>query len=528
MQRAFMFLTGVLVLAHAALVHAQANSPSASSQQSPAPIDAPILHATARNVVLDVVVTDAHGVPVGGLKKEDFQIFENKELQSIAAFEAVSTSSLTTTDRNAPQTILLIDEMNTRFEDFAFVRYSVAKLLKHEHGSLDQPTMLLALTNRGLRVLSQPTRNANALAEAMKSLPAELPWRLNQGGMWGAFDRVNYSLTALEQIAQANAGSEQRTNIVWISPGFPIFSQLEMDPTAQEKLFDAIRKLSDELLKARIAVYTIDPRGVMVNSNAAFSNNLQFEAYLRTLNAANGVAFGDLALQKLAIETGGVALYGRNDVDNEIAKSISDGGTYYTISYSPHDHNFDGKFRKIKIIISSQPGLKARTRDGYYALPEPPPPTPDEIRTQIETALVSPFTYSAVDIPLVTTKISQRLQHAAISLDIDASTVSWNPLPNGQIVCMLDVGAVDFSQKGLPEHLVIHVYQVSIPPAALHTSNRKLVKVDIQLGLTLPPQHVRLVVRDTSTGRLGTTDLTSFPAANDADFPELMKRTTEN
>ena len=527
MLRVLVSLAGSAVLAFAFPSQAQTTPVAAPPQQSPAPTAIPLLHATARNVVLDVVVTDTHGIPVSGLKQEDFQILENKELQSIASFEAVSASTSTAASRNTPQTILIVDAMNTRFEDFAYVRYSVAKLLKHEHGMLDQPTMLLALTNRGLQVLTKPTRDAAVLAAAMKSLPATLPWRLEQGGIWGTFERVNDSLMALEQIAQANAGSVQRKNIIWISPGFPILSRLELEAASQEKLFDAIRKLSDELLKARIAVYTIDPRGVMVN-NTMFSNNFQFGAYLRTLNAASGVAFGDLALQKLAVETGGEALYGRNDVDNEIAKGISDGSTYYTISYSPRDHNFDGKFRKIKIVISSQPGLKARTRDGYYALPEPLPPTPDEIRTQIEAALVSPFTYNAVDIPLVMTKISHRLQHAAISLNIDASTLSWNPLPDGQLACTLDVGAIDFSQKGLPEHLVMHAYRVSAQPDVLRSPNRKVVKIDIQLALTMPPQHVRLVVRDASTGRLGTTDLTSFPTADDTSFPELMKRTTEN
>src|SRR5580698_3521405 len=45
------------------------------------------LHANARAVLLDVVVTDGHGHAVHNLKPDNFQVFENGDPQTIASLE---------------------------------------------------------------------------------------------------------------------------------------------------------------------------------------------------------------------------------------------------------------------------------------------------------------------------------------------------------------------------------------------------------------------------------------------------------
>src|SRR5580698_5617196 len=335
--------------------------------------------------------------------------------------------------------------MNTRFVDFAFTRYSVKKLLARNGGQLNQPTTLMALTDKGLKVLAGPTLDGQFLESAVEHLPAALPWRLDLTNFYFAIDRINLSLSALADIAMANAGSGTRKNIVWISPGFPIFSAYTAgDAKTQQALFDAIRSLSDILLKARIAIYTVDPRGVFAGD---YSNNEQFRAYLAALQASSQVAFGDLALQTLAVQTGGRALYGRNDVDQQIADSIGDGDTYYTLSYAPANHNFDGKFRKIKILLPNHPDLRARTRDGYYALPQAPPPTDRLVREQIGEALLSPLSFKALPIVDTSTTVTRDPPRAEVKFDVDAAAFSWSPQPDGRQQANVEVAVADFSRK---------------------------------------------------------------------------------
>ncbi len=52
------------------------------------------MHVTSRLVVLDVVVTDAHGNPVRGLKPSDFALLEDGVPQKLAAFTEYDAYSL--------------------------------------------------------------------------------------------------------------------------------------------------------------------------------------------------------------------------------------------------------------------------------------------------------------------------------------------------------------------------------------------------------------------------------------------------
>src|SRR5438067_1543759 len=95
-------------------------------------------------VVLDLVVTDAHGTPVTDLTRADFHVQENKDPQTILKFEqagarmpspAVNINSTVDLDRTAAQApvqIIVLDEFNTRFEDMAFARYSLKKFLQKQ------------------------------------------------------------------------------------------------------------------------------------------------------------------------------------------------------------------------------------------------------------------------------------------------------------------------------------------------------------------------------------------------------------
>ena len=62
--------------------------PQAQAPASPAAAPAiPVLTATTREVLLDVVVTDANGAPVAGLTSADFAVSEEGELQHLTHVE---------------------------------------------------------------------------------------------------------------------------------------------------------------------------------------------------------------------------------------------------------------------------------------------------------------------------------------------------------------------------------------------------------------------------------------------------------
>jgi VWFA-related protein len=99
--------------------------------QTPASSPAtPAIKVTTRLVVLNVVVRDKSGKIVSNLGRDDFTILENDQRQSIDTFEALSGLSADTEQPPAidataasfarPRTILVLDELNTIYEDMMF------------------------------------------------------------------------------------------------------------------------------------------------------------------------------------------------------------------------------------------------------------------------------------------------------------------------------------------------------------------------------------------------------------------------
>ena len=483
---------------------------SASSQQSSSSgYAAPVFNATTRNVILDAVVTDKKGNVVTALTRNDFVIREDNTPQAIQSFDAVTAG--TSAEDATPHTILLIDELNTHFQDMVYAQYSVDRLLRHDGTKLQQPTALYLLTNNGLRVLQPYTRDSAAIDAAFRSYRPILSWRL-RGNFYLALDRINLSMTALQQIAIASTGTPGHKNIVWISPGLPILSELQWDADAQKQLFDSIRRLSDQLLKARISIYSVDPRGVQPNPAPAFaSNNLAYAAYLNGLSQANDAAFGNLAIQTLATQTGGHVFYGRNDVDREIATSLTDGNTYYTLAYSPANKDFHGEFRKIRITVINRPDLKIQTRDGYYALPDNQTVDAKRELQELAGSLLTPIPFSGISIPISFTRlVKSPSPHVTVRFAVPSTSLSWAPNANGGLSSQVTIAAADKNKHGVWKASVIRVYTVSLPEG-ITPSPQSQTTMKFQMPYR-DSNQLRFVLRDDASGHIGSSENRIEPA----------------
>jgi VWFA-related protein len=485
-----------------------AASPASSPQSSSPGYVAPLFNATTRNVILDAVVTDKQGNVVTGLTRNDFVIREDNTPQSIQSFDAVTAGR--STEDAAPHTMLLVDELNTHFADMAYTRYSVNRLLHHDGVKLQQPTALYILSNDGLHVLQNYTRDPAAIDAALRSHKATLPYRLQHNFYFG-LERINLSMTALQQIAIASTGTPGHKNIVWISPGLPIFGGLLLTADQEKALFDSIRHLSDQLLKARISIYSVDPRGIQVRSSAIAGNNLAYASYLNGLNQTNDAAFGNLAIQTLATQTGGHAFYGRNDVDSEIATSLTDGNTYYTLAYSPSNKDFNSEFRKIKITVINRPDLKVQTRDGYYAMPEGQTVDPNRQLQELAGSLSTPIPFGGIPIPTSYTRLSKSpTPHVTIRFFVPSTSLSWTANAKGALSAQITIGAADRSKHGAWKPSMLRVYSVSMPEGTTPSAN-------VQAGVSFEMPYrdsnqLRFVVRDDGSGHVGSTEVKVDPA----------------
>jgi hypothetical protein len=81
---------------------------------------------------------------------------------------------------------------------------------------------------------------------------------------------------------------------------------------------------------------------------------------------------GNLGLQVIAIQSGGLALSAGNDIATFLDECVADSAPYYEISFEPIAPERPDEYHRLEIKLAT-PGLTARTRQGYYAQPSSAP-----------------------------------------------------------------------------------------------------------------------------------------------------------
>jgi len=74
-------------------------------------------------------------------------------------------------------------------------------------------------------------------------------------------------------------------------------------------------------------------------------------------------------LHYLASETGGTSISSTNDPGPRLRQVNEDLHSYYLLSYSPRNPDYDGRFRQINLRVTHS-GMDVQARKGYYALRE--------------------------------------------------------------------------------------------------------------------------------------------------------------
>ena len=480
------------------------------------------LRTNTRLVVLDVVVTDKKGVPVRNLSKSDFTILEDGQEQTVATYEPpdrhapppVGEKARTASDANqdarqndtamtsSALTILVLDELDTMILDQAFARDEIRKFLHARGPRLAEPTALMALEENRLELLHDYTSDASSLKTALDHHPARLPFRLMTAeGILGASERLGDALEALREIAAANGQFAGRKNVIWIGPGFPSLNYMLAQPSDKARLLGFVRETSDLMWQGRLAVYTLDPRGLEVvheNIGSTTANG----SFLSPPDPATG----ELVFEQLAPQTGGRIFRGLNDLDAQIATSIDDGDSFYALSYYPSNREWDGKFRTIRVVMRDSK-LKARTRNGYYAAPDSRP-TPQEMDRLLSRAVINPLSYHSLEVQASARLSGSQPRTAHITVDIDANELHWETPESGKRRCEITVVTAGFSPKGQVVAHAVKEFEVLVDEKKYMILTKKGMVMN--LAMALPPIAVRMrvVARDSTNGNMGTADLT--------------------
>jgi VWFA-related protein len=310
-------------------------------------------------ISLDVVVTPKSGKPVAGLNQQDFTVLDSNVARPITSFSILGGPQADV------QIVLLVDAVNTNFSNLAFEREQINAFLKSNGGHLAHPVTLAIFTDTGTEIQQAPSEDGNQLSAALNASPIGLR-EIRRTSQYEASDRVNLSLTALESLIEKETGRPGRKLIFWISPGWPLLSEprIDLDAKQEQQVYSQIVGISNAMRRNNITLYSIDPLGSGQNVAWEFA----YQQYLKGVKKPSQAELGNLALQVLATESGGLALGASNDIAGHIRQCMDDVNVYYHITYDAPPPEHANEYHSIDVKISP-PSLTIRTRTGYYAAP---------------------------------------------------------------------------------------------------------------------------------------------------------------
>jgi VWFA-related protein len=333
---------------------------NAFSQQAVVP---PVTARTPERprISLDLVVTDKTGKPVGELEPLDLALLDNNRPRKILSFRRTLGSRGSQFDPPV-EVILVIDAVNLPYQAVTQQRLEVEKFLRLNNGQLAFPTSVFLFSSQGLHVQPAPSKDGNALANTLDKAKGTVRARDLSGGVYSLVEQFQDSFKTMQGIAENEARKPGRKVLIWVGPGWPLLTErffIESNESRQN-YFRQLVTLTKQLREARITAYNVAPI-------VGVTREL-YKDYLKPVAEARKMEIGDLALEVLAVNTGGRVLDPSNDLAALILQCESDIGPYYTVTFEPPQAAGADEFHSLRVQVSGD-GLTARTDVGYYNEP---------------------------------------------------------------------------------------------------------------------------------------------------------------
>jgi VWFA-related protein len=341
---------------------------AASAQQTtPAPAAPPTAPAPAspttapKTIALDVVVTPKSGPPAAGLTQQDFTLLDNGAPQPLTSFQALG-------DHQDPiEVIFVIDAVDTSYSTVAYAREQIDKFLLANGGRLTHPTTLAFFNDTGVQMQQDFSTDGRLLSASLDRYTVALRSLRRSAGFYGATDRFALAINAMHMLIAHEAPHPGRKLLIWVSPGWPLLSgpNIYLDSKQQRGIFSDIVGLSTGLREARITLYSVDPLGA---ADSGSSRNFYYQSFLKGVKQPSQTAVGDISLQVLATQTGGLVLNSNNAIAALLDKCLADTDAYYQLSFRSAPAEHPDQYHHLEVRVS-KPGLTPRTRTVYYAQP---------------------------------------------------------------------------------------------------------------------------------------------------------------
>ena len=401
---------------------------SSSSAELSSRDTAPTFKVRVNLVLVRVVVRDKQGKVVPNLHKEDFQLYDNRKLQTVSTFSLETPASrsvptTTSSDPNAapdptaaaataaslPQRFVsvLFDDQHMVMNDTLFVRNAATKFFD----SLAPSDRVGIYTTSG-QLTQEFTDNHETLRKSLLNI---LPRSPTQGihdcpdiGYYQADEIVNKRDSQALEVAAEDAvqcafnGDETQKNVARAMAQATAGAVLGREDSTTEFVLrhieDAMRRLTampgqrvlvfvspgfitstlqlefsdvvDRATKSNIVVNTIDARGLYTPDLGdiadSYRDPVQVAGPKDLYRVAAQLAQEDV-LAQFADGTGGTYFHNRNDVDEGLREAGAAPEMTYLLGFSPQNLKLDGSMHTLKVSLTRKTDFKIQARHAYFA-----------------------------------------------------------------------------------------------------------------------------------------------------------------
>ena len=388
--------------------------------------------------------------------------------------------------------------------------------------------------------------------------------------------RAKITLGAFDLLSRYLVGIPGRKNVIWFSGSFP----LSIEPLVKlQDAFDsvvrndeAVRTTDNLLTRAQVAVYPVDARGVFNNPSRSVLNNDPSgqggssstvppppvtadgpdNTAVKSANAQmellQQVAQENETMQAMAEDTGGHAFINSNNLAQSVSEAIAIGSNYYTLTYTPTNGQWDGRFRAIKVKVA-QSGMKLAYREGYYAddpndrnrtiagtaataaaratamttamMRGGPNPTEILFKVRIRPSAAPPED-NVVAGSQINPKVKVEGPYKQYGVDIvpDKSAISCPPAENGHRRCSVEVSTFVYDKDGTLL-IATTARRAAVITASVY-ANMQASGMAFHQVISVPVKgnyYIRTGVHDLNTDKVGAVEV---PVAAVAKLPPLQ------
>jgi hypothetical protein len=324
-------------------------------------------------------------------------------------------------------------------------------------------------------------------------------WQAVNGSWKG--EQFNAAFASLLSVAEATAGHPGHKNMVWVGRGFPSLRWDKLPTSTQDQLRASIANCANVLRDARVTLYAIDPVGISAEPPATDEDGFYIDDPFG----------GQVDFDTMAQATGGQAFHGRNDVDHLIGAGVSDGETFYTLTYRPSTVSQNPKqFRRIQVLMTDR-SMRATTREGYFSTTAPVAPALDakgkvsrQLNFDLNVAGEGLMVYDGI--PL--TVIRDPSKPDSFILHFRADSLTWQNVEGDKRKSELSVMLGSFDRKGKALTRSAYITTISLPavPAGATTDDRWL-NLQETISTATPAARLRFVVRSNANGKVGAENV---------------------